>query len=112
MQHDTVTKAIGKMHSAVNANADGRHQAAINRHNKMTSVCNVDFSIGDYVLMGTTQPSKISKLLIRKTGSARVVAFTKPLIATVENFLDGKTREIHARRISSITMLPSTSKKN
>lgn len=45
---DTIAEAIDKMHSAVNANAGGQRQAAIDWHNNMTNVRYVEFAMGDY----------------------------------------------------------------
>ena len=65
----------------------------------MTNVTAINFDIGDFVLIGCPQPQKVNKLTVTCTGPARVLGFTTPLVAKIQNLVDGKLRDIHVSRL-------------
>lgn len=88
-----------QMHKSVTLTANLARADTIARHNAKTNVQQINFTPGDFVLVGCPQPQKQSKLAVTWTGPARVTQLTSPLVAQVQDLTTGKVKEIHASRL-------------
>jgi len=91
--------ALEEMHKTVTQTANSARASAIARHNAKTNVQAVNFSAGDFVLIGCPQPQKQNKLCVTWSGPARVMKLTSPLVAEVQNLISGKVTQVHASRL-------------
>ena len=99
IEHERIHNAIEKMHRDVAKASSAKRAAQIERHNKATNVRSVNFDVGDFVLIGCPQPQKVNKLSVTWSGPARVMKFITPLVASVQNLVDRKVRDIHVSRL-------------
>ena len=64
IEFEKIHDAIHEMHRRVSAASQEKRAAEIERHNKATHVTAVNFDIGDFVLIGCSQPQKVNKLTV------------------------------------------------
>ena len=99
IEFKNIHDAINEMHRRVTQTAQAKRATEIARHNKATNVTNINFDVGDFVLIGCPQPQKVNKLTVTWTGPARVLGFTTPLVANIQNLVTGKVNNIHVSRL-------------
>ena len=99
VQLQSIQKAMTEMHKSVVQSAQSQRAAEVERHNRRTNVQKVNFTTGDFVLVGCPQPSKQPKLAVTWTGPARVVKLTTPQVAQVEDLTSGLVKDIHTSRL-------------
>ena len=95
----TLQEAMESMHKSVTLAASKARAGAVARHNAKTNVHTVNFSPGDYVLVGCPQPHKQNKLAVTWTGPARVMKLISPLVAQIQDIATGRIKEVHASRL-------------
>ena len=60
---EKIHDAIHEMLRRVSAASQAKRAAEIERHNKETNVTAINFDVGDFVLIGRSQPKKMNKLM-------------------------------------------------
>jgi uncharacterized coiled-coil protein SlyX len=55
--------AVAEMHKALSTQADRLREKAIRQHNRRANLMPVNYNIGDFVLVGTVQRSKLPKTI-------------------------------------------------
>lgn len=75
-----------------------RH-AAIKRHNELTGVRIVNFSIGDYVLVAKRHAHQGSKLSVKWCGPQIIVRAESEVIFECQDLINGKIQSVHSNRI-------------
>jgi hypothetical protein len=77
--------------------------ANINAHNTRTKVVDVQFAIGDFVLVGvadsSSRPRHVPKLAVRWQGPCRVIRLDPNTTYEVENLVDGSLDVFHYSQI-------------
>ena len=91
--------ALEAMHKTIVETANNKRAAEVERHNQQTNVQPINFSTGDFVLIGCPQKTKSPKLSVTWTGPARVVKMNTPSTAHVEDLITRKVLEIHTTRL-------------
>jgi hypothetical protein len=87
------------MHKAVSTQPDRPRGKAIRKHNRRTNVTPVNYNIGDFVLVGAVQRSKLPKLFLTWQGPYRAVCFEHQQKLEVEHILSGKQKTVHTTRV-------------
>ena len=94
-----VLKSIDELHKQVAITRSKTRDAAIRRHNRKTHVQDVNFEVGDFVLVAKRVASDGHKLRVLWRGPRRVVRALSDLIYECEDLISGVTDTFHANRL-------------
>ena len=91
--------ALDEMHKEISASKSRTRQKAIDRHNKNTNICPVNFEVGDFVLVGKIKRKDGHKLRVTWQGPLRVVRVASDLVYEIEDLITSKSYLVHANRL-------------
>jgi hypothetical protein len=96
-------RALDELHTTVVEKRKAERLANSKAHNTRTKVVDVQFAIGDFVLVGVadsvSRPRHVPKLAVRWQGPCRVVRLDSNTIYEIENLVDGPSDVFHYSQI-------------
>ena len=96
---DSLIKAIDDLHRNVSETRTRKRKQALENHNKRTGVHEVNFDVGDFVLVADSEGKSGNKLRVRWKGPRRVVRCESALVYEVEDLLNASHALIHVSRL-------------
>ncbi len=91
---------VDLLHKGIREKLDEQRQKAVDAHNRKTGIRDVDFTKGDYVLVGIPDFKKKPKLALRWNGPARVLDFADHALTYEVQFLGQEAISVvHASRL-------------
>jgi len=87
------------MHRDVSANRTRRREEAVARHNKMTHVRSVNFTVGDFVFVAQQSGKHGKKLRVKWRGPRRVIRAVSDLVFEFEDLITKQCSLLHANRL-------------
>ena len=91
--------SLAEMHKEVADTRTRQREHAVQRHNARTHVREVNFDVGDFVLVAKREPNDGHKLRVTWRGPRRVTRAMSDLIYECEDLLSGETALFHANRL-------------
>ena len=95
----SMTAAVDSMHSRVAKARTRKREESIRSHNKHTNIQQVNFEVGEFVLVGNVLSESGSKLNVKWKGPYRVVRIMNEFVSVVEDLVNGKEMEVHNSRL-------------
>jgi hypothetical protein len=95
--HEELSISLVEMHKKVLERKENSRRKAQETRNKHKKPVQVNFDIGDFVLVATVNPK--DKLESRWKGPYRIVEVINMYVFKVEHLLTRKTKEVHAVRL-------------
>lgn len=92
--------AFEKIHKDVSQSRSRKRQAAINFHNEKTHVQDINFEVGDYVLVAKRLSNADNKPRVKWRGPQRVARAVSALVFEVEDLLSHTPTFFHANRLT------------
>ena len=96
---DRLIRALASLHKEVHERKTKRRTDAIKRHNAQTHVQEVNFEVGDFVLVAKREKDDGHKLRVTWQGPRRVVRAVSDLVFECEDLISGGSSLIHANRL-------------
>ena len=100
-----LSNAVAQMQKDISIASQKWRAQAIDRHNAKTNVSPPKFTLVDFVLLGTVQRSKLSKISVIWQGPYRVIRSLNLPVVEVENLLSNRKTEAH---ITSVKLYSHT----
>lgn len=99
MRIEQLSEAIDNIHKSVSVRRTRRRDDAIRKHNSKTHIQEVNFEVGDFVMVAKRQKHDGQKLRVIWTGPRRVTRAVSDLVYECEDLVSGDTDDIHANRL-------------
>lgn len=94
-----LSDAIDLIHKTVSARRTRRREDAIRQHNAQTHIKEINFEIGDFVMVAKRQKHDGHKLRVVWNGPRQVVKAVSDLVYECEDLVNGDIQEVHANRL-------------
>ena len=95
----SMAAAVDSMHSRVAKARTRKREESIRAHNKRTNIQQVQFEVGEFVLVGNVLSQSGSKLNVKWKGPYRVVRIMNEFVSIVEGLVNGKEMEVNNSRL-------------
>lgn len=99
MNTTSLQESLDQIHTDVAERRSKKRKAAIKIHNSKTNVPEINFSVGDFVLVAKRVRKDGHKLQVQCLGPQRVIRVESDWVFEVQDLMNGRTSLVHANRL-------------